>query len=192
MKRACFRVCLSASDTAKVGPVACASCARAESAVFTGWTRRSNVRGCFHQTCAAQFTVSHGPVPRRGARLTARRDACAVPRQTRVCSMRPASRSSLRRSSHAPDVLRRNVIAQCGCATRQGRALLGVARLEPAMPYVSQTQHVDRVRGAIEGRLPAPANSSRLVSSWQRSYEQYRLDPSSVIGPRVLTSAFPD
>ncbi|MGF6637683.1 sigma-54-dependent Fis family transcriptional regulator [Paraburkholderia sp. MM6662-R1] len=57
------------------------------------------------------------------------------------------------------------------------------------MPYVSQTQHVDRVRGAIEGRLPAPANSSRLVSSWQRSYEQYRLDPSSVIGPRVLTSA---
>ncbi|MBN3756717.1 sigma-54-dependent Fis family transcriptional regulator [Paraburkholderia sp. Tr-20389] len=57
------------------------------------------------------------------------------------------------------------------------------------MPYVSQTQHIDRVRGAIEGRLPAPANSSRLVSSWQRSYEQYRLDPGSVIGPRVLTSA---
>ncbi|MPW16446.1 GAF domain-containing protein [Paraburkholderia sp. CNPSo 3157] len=55
------------------------------------------------------------------------------------------------------------------------------------MPYVSQTQHIDRVRGAIEGRLPAPANSSRLVSSWQRSYEQYRLDPGSVIGPRVLT-----
>ncbi|SOE85487.1 hypothetical protein SAMN05446935_5957 [Burkholderia sp. YR290] len=60
------------------------------------------------------------------------------------------------------------------------------------MPYVSQTQHVDRVRGAIEGRLPAPANSSRLVSSWQRSYEQYQLDPSSVIGPRVLTTSFPD
>ena len=57
------------------------------------------------------------------------------------------------------------------------------------MPYVSQTQHVDRVRGAIEGRLPAPANSSRLVSSWQRSYEQYQLDPSSVIGPRVLTTS---
>jgi transcriptional regulator of acetoin/glycerol metabolism len=57
------------------------------------------------------------------------------------------------------------------------------------MPYVSQTQHIDRVRGAIEGRLPAPANSSRLVSSWQRSYEQYQLDPGSVIGPRVLTSA---
>ncbi|MBP0595511.1 sigma-54-dependent Fis family transcriptional regulator [Paraburkholderia sp. LEh10] len=57
------------------------------------------------------------------------------------------------------------------------------------MPYVSQTQHIDRVRGAIEGRLPAPANSSRLVSSWQRSYEQYRLDPGSVIGPRVLTAA---
>ncbi|MGF6821098.1 transcriptional regulator of acetoin/glycerol metabolism [Paraburkholderia atlantica] len=57
------------------------------------------------------------------------------------------------------------------------------------MPYVSQTQHVDRVRAAIEGRLPAPANSPRLVSSWQRSFEQYRLDPSSVIGPRVLSSA---
>jgi transcriptional regulator of acetoin/glycerol metabolism len=57
------------------------------------------------------------------------------------------------------------------------------------MPYVSQTQHIDRVRAAIEGRLPAPANSPRLVSSWQRSYEQYRLDPGSVIGPRVLSSA---
>jgi transcriptional regulator of acetoin/glycerol metabolism len=57
------------------------------------------------------------------------------------------------------------------------------------MPYVSQTQHVDRVRGAIEGRLPAPAGSPRLVSSWQRSFEEYRLDPSSALGPRVLTSA---
>jgi len=57
------------------------------------------------------------------------------------------------------------------------------------MPYASQTQHIDRVRGAIEGRLPAPAGSPRLVSSWQRSYEQYQLDPGSVIGPRVLTSA---
>ena len=57
------------------------------------------------------------------------------------------------------------------------------------MPYVPQTRHVDRVRGAIEGRLPAPADSQRLVSSWQRSFEQYRLDPGSVIGPRVLTSA---
>jgi transcriptional regulator of acetoin/glycerol metabolism len=57
------------------------------------------------------------------------------------------------------------------------------------MPYVPQTKHIDRVRGAIEGRLPAPANSQRLVSSWQRSFEQYRLDPGSAIGPRVLTSA---
>ena len=57
------------------------------------------------------------------------------------------------------------------------------------MPYVSQNQHVERVRGAIEGRLPAPADSVRLVSSWQRSFEQYRLDPGAVIGPRVLTSA---
>src|ERR1700761_7422185 len=57
------------------------------------------------------------------------------------------------------------------------------------MPYVSQTQHVDRVRGALGGRLPAPAGSPRLVSSWQRSFEEYRLDPGSAIGPRVLTSA---
>jgi transcriptional regulator of acetoin/glycerol metabolism len=57
------------------------------------------------------------------------------------------------------------------------------------MPYVPQTQHVDRVRGAIEGRLPAPAGSPRLISSWQRSFETYRLDPGSVIGPRVLTSS---
>jgi transcriptional regulator of acetoin/glycerol metabolism len=57
------------------------------------------------------------------------------------------------------------------------------------MPYVSHTQHIERVRGAIEGRLPAPADSARLVSSWQRSFEQYRLDPGAVIGPRVLTSA---
>ena len=57
------------------------------------------------------------------------------------------------------------------------------------MPYVSQNQHIERVRGAIEGRLPAPADSTRLVSSWQRSFEQYRLDPGAVIGPRVLTSA---
>lgn len=179
-------------DTAKVGPVSCATCARAENVVFKGQTRGSSVRDRFHQTYAVQFTVSHEHVPRRGARLEARRGACAVPRQTRVCSMRPASRPDLRRSSHASHVLRRNVIAYDGCATRQGLALLGVARQEPVMPYVSQTQHIERVRGAIEGRLPAPANSPRLVSSWQRSYEQYRLDPSSVIGPRVLSSAFPD
>ena len=57
------------------------------------------------------------------------------------------------------------------------------------MPYVPQTQHVERVRAAIEGRLPAPDGSTRLVSSWQRSFETYRLDPGSVIGPRVLTSS---
>ena len=59
------------------------------------------------------------------------------------------------------------------------------------MPYaVAQPhQHAERVRGAVEGRLPAPANSPRLVSSWQRSFERYRLDPGSAIGPRVLTSS---
>ncbi|AJY41461.1 sigma-54-dependent Fis family transcriptional regulator [Burkholderia humptydooensis] len=58
------------------------------------------------------------------------------------------------------------------------------------MPYAaSQTRHADRVRGALEGRLPAPADSPRLASSWQRSFERYRLDPASTIGPRVLTAA---
>ncbi|HTH61749.1 MAG TPA: sigma-54-dependent Fis family transcriptional regulator [Paraburkholderia sp.] len=57
------------------------------------------------------------------------------------------------------------------------------------MPYaVAHAQHAERVRGAVEGRLPAPA-SPRLVSSWQRSFERYQLDPGSVIGPRVLTSS---
>ena len=41
----------------------------------------------------------------------------------------------------------------------------------------------------LKDALPAPADSPRLVSSWQRSFEQYRLDPGAVIGPRVLTSA---
>lgn len=46
------------------------------------------------------------------------------------------------------------------------------------MPYaVPQAQHADRVLGALAGRLPAPADSARLVSSWQRSLERYRLDP---------------
>ncbi|AJX32133.1 sigma-54-dependent Fis family transcriptional regulator [Burkholderia oklahomensis] len=58
------------------------------------------------------------------------------------------------------------------------------------MPYVvPQPRHADRVRGALEGRLPAPADSPRLASSWQRSFERYRLDPASTIGPRVLTAA---
>ena len=58
------------------------------------------------------------------------------------------------------------------------------------MPYaVPQAQHADRVLGALAGRLPAPADSARLVSSWQRSLERYRLDPASSIGPRVLTAA---
>ncbi|WP_048995040.1 sigma-54-dependent Fis family transcriptional regulator, partial [Burkholderia multivorans] len=58
------------------------------------------------------------------------------------------------------------------------------------MPYVvPQAQHADRVLGALAGRLPPPADSTRLVSSWQRSLERYRLDPASSIGPRVLTAA---
>jgi sigma-54 dependent transcriptional regulator, acetoin dehydrogenase operon transcriptional activator AcoR len=57
------------------------------------------------------------------------------------------------------------------------------------MPYaVASSRHAERVRGAVEGRLPAPADSARLVSSWQRSFERYQLDPGSVIGPRVLSA----
>ncbi len=57
------------------------------------------------------------------------------------------------------------------------------------MPYaVASNRHAERVRGAVEGRLPAPADSARLVSSWQRSFERYQLDPGSVIGPRVLSA----
>ncbi|HTR10035.1 MAG TPA: sigma-54-dependent Fis family transcriptional regulator [Paraburkholderia sp.] len=58
------------------------------------------------------------------------------------------------------------------------------------MPYaLASTRHAERVRGAVEGRLPAPSGSPRLVSSWQRSFERYQLDPGSVIGPRVLSAA---
>ncbi|WP_213295290.1 sigma-54-dependent Fis family transcriptional regulator [Paraburkholderia sacchari] len=58
------------------------------------------------------------------------------------------------------------------------------------MPYaLAPTRHAERVRGAVEGRLPAPNDSPRLVSSWQRSFERYQLDPGSVIGPRVLSAA---
>ncbi|HKT95340.1 MAG TPA: sigma-54-dependent Fis family transcriptional regulator [Paraburkholderia sp.] len=58
------------------------------------------------------------------------------------------------------------------------------------MPYaLAPTRHAERVRGAVEGRLPAPNDSQRLASSWQRSFERYQLDPGSVIGPRVLSAA---
>ncbi|MCG5073822.1 sigma-54-dependent Fis family transcriptional regulator [Paraburkholderia tagetis] len=58
------------------------------------------------------------------------------------------------------------------------------------MPYaLAPTHHAERVRGAVEGRLPAPNDSPRLASSWQRSFERYQLDPGSVIGPRVLSAA---
>ncbi|WP_322046792.1 sigma-54-dependent Fis family transcriptional regulator [Paraburkholderia sp. J67] len=58
------------------------------------------------------------------------------------------------------------------------------------MPYaLAPTRHAERVRGAVEGRLPAPSDSPRLASSWQRSFERYQLDPGSVIGPRVLSAA---
>ncbi|MCG1042811.1 sigma-54-dependent Fis family transcriptional regulator [Mycetohabitans sp. B8] len=58
------------------------------------------------------------------------------------------------------------------------------------MPYVPSNQHTKRVHSAIESRnAPLNNESSRLVSSWQRSLERYRLDPSSRVGPRVVTAS---
>ncbi|WP_042625207.1 sigma-54-dependent Fis family transcriptional regulator [Burkholderia plantarii] len=58
------------------------------------------------------------------------------------------------------------------------------------MPYaVARNRHAERVFGTLDGRLPAPADSNRLTSSWRRSLEDYRLDPGSSIGPRVLTAS---
>ncbi|WP_183708622.1 sigma-54-dependent Fis family transcriptional regulator [Paraburkholderia tropica] len=57
------------------------------------------------------------------------------------------------------------------------------------MPYaLAAARHAERVRGTVEGRLPAPSGSPQLASSWQRSFELYQLDPGSVIGPRVLSA----
>jgi transcriptional regulator of acetoin/glycerol metabolism len=56
------------------------------------------------------------------------------------------------------------------------------------MPYVPQTQHIDRVRNVIEGRMAhLGVDTSRLASSYRRSLEQYHLDPGATAGPRVLT-----
>jgi transcriptional regulator of acetoin/glycerol metabolism len=56
------------------------------------------------------------------------------------------------------------------------------------MPYVPQTQHIDRVRHVIEGRMTRPGiDATRLASSYRRSLEQYHLDPGATAGPRVLT-----
>src|SRR5580698_1445195 len=56
------------------------------------------------------------------------------------------------------------------------------------MPYVPQTQHIDRVRNVIEGRMMRPGiDAKRLASSYRRSLEQYHLDPGATAGPRVLT-----
>jgi transcriptional regulator of acetoin/glycerol metabolism len=58
------------------------------------------------------------------------------------------------------------------------------------MPYVSSSQHIERVRSAIENRTTLlDTESMRLVSSWQRSLEQYRLDPASRMGPRIVTAS---
>ncbi|WP_323073971.1 sigma-54-dependent Fis family transcriptional regulator [Mycetohabitans endofungorum] len=58
------------------------------------------------------------------------------------------------------------------------------------MSYVSSNQHIKRVHSAIEScNAPLNNEASRLISSWQRSLEQYRLDPSSRVGPRVVTAS---
>ena len=58
------------------------------------------------------------------------------------------------------------------------------------MPYVRQTSHIDRVRDLIAGRIVNPgADMARLASSYRRSLDDYRLDPASTTGPRILTGA---
>jgi transcriptional regulator of acetoin/glycerol metabolism len=58
------------------------------------------------------------------------------------------------------------------------------------MPYVRQTSHIDRVRDLIAGRIVNPgADTARLASSYRRSLDDYRLDPASTTGPRILTGA---
>ena len=56
------------------------------------------------------------------------------------------------------------------------------------MPYVRQTTHLERVHDLIAGRLLNPGDDvARLVSSYRRSLDDYRLDPASTTGPRILT-----
>ncbi|APA67823.1 sigma-54-dependent Fis family transcriptional regulator [Janthinobacterium sp. 1_2014MBL_MicDiv] len=58
------------------------------------------------------------------------------------------------------------------------------------MPYVRQTSHIERVRDLIAGRIVNPgADTARLASSYRRSLDEYRLDPASTTGPRILTAA---
>ena len=57
------------------------------------------------------------------------------------------------------------------------------------MPYVRQITHLERVRNLIAGRIVHPGGDvARLASSYQRSLDDYRLDPASTTGPRILTS----
>lgn len=56
------------------------------------------------------------------------------------------------------------------------------------MPYVRQSSHIERVRDLIAGRIINPgADTARLASSYRRSLDNYRLDPASTTGPRILT-----
>ncbi|MGK5079245.1 GAF domain-containing protein [Janthinobacterium sp. HLX7-2] len=58
------------------------------------------------------------------------------------------------------------------------------------MPYVRQTSHLDRVRDMIAGKALNPGlDAARLASSYRRSLHDYRLDPASTTGPRILTGA---
>ena len=58
------------------------------------------------------------------------------------------------------------------------------------MPYVRQTSHLDRVRDMIAGRVVNPGvDAARLASSYRRSLDDYRLDPASTSGLRILTGA---
>ncbi|WP_414697008.1 hypothetical protein [Paraburkholderia sp.] len=58
------------------------------------------------------------------------------------------------------------------------------------MPYVPQTQHIERVRNVIDARAPRSGDgaSLRLASSYRRSLDQYHVDPAATVGPRILTA----
>lgn len=55
------------------------------------------------------------------------------------------------------------------------------------MPYITQINHLDRVRNMIAGKVVHPG-AERLASSYRRSLIEHRLDPASTSGPRILTA----
>ena len=51
------------------------------------------------------------------------------------------------------------------------------------------TEHIDAVHRSVLGRASPTPEDPRLVRSWQRSLESYRLDPARSAHPRILTGS---